>query len=83
MKKTLLTVFASLLLLSACNPIRYCYQVYEVNSPEVKVDGDVIYFENSDCRITYNLWSDGGNLNFIMKNKTNLPSDVKVFLHFE
>ena len=32
---------------------------------------NALYYENTDCRITYNLWSEGGNLSFLIHNKTD------------
>ena len=70
MKKIISVSTILLFLLASCTP-QYYYQVYEVKSEDVIQDGNVLFYENSDCRITYNLWSEGGNLNFLIYNKTN------------
>lgn len=54
----------------SCKTSEY-YQVYEVQSQDVKNEGDVLTAENEDCRITYNMWSEGGNLCFMIQNKTD------------
>ena len=71
MKKTYLFLLATVILITSCNTQKYYYQVYDIASPEVKQDNNVMVYENSDCRITYNLWSDGGNMNFLLLNKTD------------
>ena len=65
-----------LALFSSCATERLYYQVYEVESQDVTQKENALYYENSDCRITYNLWSEGGNLSFLIHNK----SDSNLFI---
>lgn len=47
------------------------YQVYNVK-PEYGIeneDGALVY-EDQNCRITYNLWAENGNMGFVFYNKT-------------
>lgn len=47
------------------------YQVYDVETENLKCDNKKILFENNECEITYHLWGRSGNLGFIFKNKTD------------
>ena len=60
-----------LMLFTSCATKKYYYQVYEVASQDVTQKENVLNFENADCQITYNLWSEGGNLSFLIRNKTD------------
>lgn len=57
------------LLVSSCQPSYY--QVYEVLSDNVTPCGDVLQNENEDCRVTYNLWAENGNVSFMIYNKAD------------
>ncbi|NLH51470.1 MAG: hypothetical protein GX459_01335 [Bacteroidales bacterium] len=56
------------------------YQVYKVAPTEkmIKTDNYLI-FEDDNCKISYNLWGEGGNCGFYIYNKTdeNLYLDLK------
>lgn len=60
----------SFLTIISCAPSAY-YQVYKVDSvkDDVRKSAEVIY-EDSNCIITYNFWSDGGDVGFDFYNKT-------------
>ncbi len=58
-----------LLLLVACTPHNY-YQLIETESKDLKVEKDIITYENEDLIITYNFWGNRGNGSFIIYNKT-------------
>ena len=60
-----------LALFTSCATSKFYYQVYEVTSPDVSQQENVLSYEKSDCQITYNLWSEGGNLSFLIHNKTD------------
>jgi hypothetical protein len=51
----------------------YNYQVYKTESSDVKLnkEKDLMVYEDSNCTITYNLWSENGNPSFLFHNKTN------------
>lgn len=69
MKK--ISTFALLLasiLLSSCSTT--FYQVYQVDSDQMDVTDEAIVYENDDCSVLYNLWSNGGNMSFLFTNKT-------------
>ena len=70
MKKQLLVLMMGLALLSSCSEQTF-YQVYQVESVDVSQKGKMLFFENEDCTITYNLWAKGGDISFLMHNKTN------------
>lgn len=60
---------AAILLVSSCNTL--VYQVYEVKSNGLEQRDNALVYENADCKISYNLWSEDGNAGFIMYNKTD------------
>ena len=63
-------IFLSLILLfSSCSTLYY--QVYTGKSDNVKEQNNALVYENDDCQIIYNLWSDGGRSGFIFFNKTD------------
>ena len=68
----LLTTF-----LASCTVTNY-YQVYKANSENGTITKDKIVFENKSCTVTYNLWSEGGDIGFSIHNKTD--SDLTVDL---
>ncbi len=56
--------------LSSCAPSFY-YQVYNVESDNVmKTEKDFIY-KDEYCNVKYDLWAEGGELNFMFTNKTD------------
>lgn len=59
-----------LLLLVSCNTVKTYYQVYKTQSKTVKSDGSNVAFEDSNCKINYNLWAESGNAGFTFYNKT-------------
>ena len=69
--KKLLYLFSAVLLLSSCATTSF-YQVYNVKSAqETIIKSDNLFFEDENCKITYNLWANGGNIGFSFYNKTN------------
>lgn len=71
MKKTF---FAALVAAASC-VLTSCsttfYQVYQIESDQLKETQDALSYENDDCIVSYNLWSKGGNLSFLFTNKTD------------
>ncbi len=55
--------------LTSCSQI--FYQVYEVKSNALKMADNSLVYENSDLKVMYNLWSKGGEVNFVIYNKTD------------
>lgn len=68
-KKSLLGVLAALSFFS-CAESNY-FQVYDIQSSDVTMKDGVYAYDNADCRITYNMWSEGGNVSFMVQNKTD------------
>jgi len=54
---------------SSCGSQLY-YQVCKTQSETVRPKGDVISYEDSQCRIDYNLWAEYGDAGFTFYNKT-------------
>ncbi|TAH42927.1 MAG: hypothetical protein EYC69_03630 [Bacteroidetes bacterium] len=68
MKKSLLPLF--LIFLASCGTTNF-YQVYKAKAEGGKTTGKEIVFEDEYCRVSYNLWSPGGNVGFSFYNKTD------------
>lgn len=47
------------------------YQVYTVEAPGSVEKENALVYENEDCKVMYNLWSEDGYIGFIFKNKTD------------
>ncbi len=66
--------------LVGCSNLSYYYQVYETTLPDnVKMDKNNLYYEDQTCIITYDFWSNGGDIGFAFYNK----SDKYVYLNLE
>jgi hypothetical protein len=63
-------IILALATLSSCYPM---YQVLETSSPDTKMEKDNYVFENSEIKINYNFWTNGGQISFILTNKTDEP----------
>ncbi len=66
--------YATLFLISlgfmSCKGVSY-YQVYKTKSSTITSTGDkTMHYEDSQCRIDYNLWADKGDAGFTFYNKT-------------
>ncbi len=76
MKKIyIIFVVATAALLSSCaSTYQYC-QIYETkpvkNDGSIKNEDGVLRYENEQCVIDYNFWSNGGSADFYFYNKTN------------
>jgi len=75
MKKILIIILS--FILTSCTVTNY-YQVYKVTSDNGNVNKSNINFEDKNCIVTYNLWSEGGNVGFNFFNKTE--NDIVVDL---
>ncbi len=49
----------------------YYYQVYNVGTKDMKTEDNSLVYENEDCKVLYNLWSNDGELRFAILNKTD------------
>jgi hypothetical protein len=47
------------------------FQLVETESINLSNDGDKLTYENTDVKISYNFWGNGGNGGFIISNKTD------------
>jgi hypothetical protein len=69
--RKLIYAFSIVLLLSSCATTSF-YQVYNVKpNQETITKTDNLFFEDENCKISYNLWANGGNIGFDIYNKTN------------
>lgn len=75
--KSLCTI-GTVLFLSSCSPATF-YQVYNVEPVKDLVNKkDELFFEDENCKISYDLWSDGGNAGFAFYNKTDTDIYLKL-----
>ena len=58
------------LFVSSCSVTNY-YQVYTATSDAGKVKEKAVFFEDSNCIVSYNLWENGGDMGFAFYNKTD------------
>ena len=63
----------------SCAPQITYYQVYKTATEGLQKGNEVLTYQNDTCEITYNLWSDGGNVGFRFYNKT----DQNIYLHLD
>lgn len=47
------------------------YQVYTVDTESMRCENNSMVFENIDCKVMYNLWSENGKVRFVFYNKTD------------
>lgn len=66
-----------LIFFASCGAVNY-YQIYKTMPQAGIVFQDKIVFEDNNCIVTYNLWSNGGDMGFIIFNKTQ--GDLKLHL---
>lgn len=76
MRKLLLAAIGATLLLSSCS--KTFYQVYTTEAPGLNESNNALVYENEDCKVMYDLWSEDGNSGFVMYNKTD--KDLYVML---
>src|SRR5690606_36493251 len=71
MKRLLFLIFGAVLM-SSCAGTQF-YQIYDAQSDMVKFsdNSSVMTYEDSNCRINYNLWSENGNAGFTFYNKSD------------
>jgi len=75
--RKLIYAFSTVLLLSSCATTSF-YQVYNVKpNQETITKTDNLFFEDENCKISYNLWANGGNIGFDIYNKT----DEKIYVN--
>lgn len=72
MKRLLFAMIA--LLLTSCTPMAY-HQVYKAKT-ETGVIKDNIVFEDENCTVSYNLWSENGDAGFVIYNKTDFDISI-------
>lgn len=66
------------LLMTSCTTTLF-YQVYKVKPIEESITNtDELFFEDENCKISYNLWGNGGDIGFNFHNKTNNNIYVKL-----
>lgn len=76
--RNLLYTVCTVLILTSCVTTSF-YQVYDVKPIDKSITKtDELFFEDENCKITYNLWSNGGNIGFNLYNKTDSKIYVKL-----
>ena len=49
------------------------YQVQETKSPDTKFENNAYVYENNEVKINYNFWALGGQVEFTITNKLDIP----------
>jgi len=66
------------IMLTSCVTTSF-YQVYSVKPINESVSkSDLLFFEDENCKITYDLWANGGNIGFNFYNKSNSKIHIKL-----
>ncbi|MEO8932788.1 MAG: hypothetical protein ABI295_00655 [Xanthomarina sp.] len=78
-KMKLIFIAIIVIFLTSCGTTSF-YQVYKtVPSNGIVNEDNYLVYEDDNCKISYNLWDDGGDVGFIFYNKT----DEKIFLNLD
>lgn len=65
--------------LTSCAPVNY-FQVYKATpSEKITLKENFLVYEDDNCKVSYNLWDDGGNIGFRLYNKT----EQNIYLNLE
>ncbi|MFC6097113.1 hypothetical protein ACFPVY_10700 [Flavobacterium qiangtangense] len=63
--------------LSSCSTTKY-FQVYKTSAENAISDDNHINFEDANCKVIYDLWSEGGNIGFTIYNKSNADLTINL-----
>lgn len=69
-------LISATILLSSC--VTQYYQVYKTHSPEGVLKNNKMIFEDKNCKVSYDLWTEGGLFDFYIYNKSE--SDITLNL---
>ncbi|WP_446776960.1 hypothetical protein [Macellibacteroides fermentans] len=75
MKHLFLSLFV-VLALSSCKST--FFQVATTQCDNLKSEQNTLFFEDANCKVYYNLWSEGGNAGFLFHNKSDLTIYVNL-----
>lgn len=76
--RKLFYAISTVLLMSSCTSTSF-YQVYNVKPiGDFTTTSDKLLFEDENCKISYNLWENGGNIGFNFYNKTDSNIYIKL-----
>jgi hypothetical protein len=63
-------IVIALVIMTSCAPVTF-YQVYKTKpTSEISISESSLVFEDDFCKISYDMWSNGGNVGFNFYNKT-------------
>jgi hypothetical protein len=80
MKTIILFLSAIVLILFASCKSSFYYQVYKTSSTDkIDLKENMVVYEDDNCKVSYNFWSEGGNIGFKCYNKT----DKNLYLNME
>ena len=68
--KLLLTI-STILLMASCH--QTYYQVLETLSTDAKINSSNNAYETNELKVSYNFWSNGGDVYFQLTNKLDVP----------
>lgn len=67
--KKMVLMSCLILMLTSCKELYF--QVYTLDSNQLKMQNNCMEYKNTDCRVTYNFWSNGGIVAFAVENLTD------------
>lgn len=57
------------IILQSCTTYSF-YQVYDIETEGLQSNKEKVSYSDENCEITYDFWSEQGNIDFVFKNKT-------------
>ncbi|PKL85187.1 MAG: hypothetical protein CVV22_09160 [Ignavibacteriae bacterium HGW-Ignavibacteriae-1] len=69
--KNLLKFLLATLILISCSSSNFYYQLYEIDSNDLKISQEKVEYENSDVMLTFDFWAQNGKSNIQIYNKTD------------
>jgi len=79
-KKTVFIAIIAVILTSCASVPTNFYQVYKVvPASNIALKNNALLYEDASCKVTYDLWSDGGNIGFLFANKT----ETNIYINLE
>lgn len=78
--KQFLLLLIITIVFTSCNTKTYFYQVYKaVPTQKIVEKNNSLVYEDENCKVSYNLWDENGNIGFEFYNKT----DKNIYLNLD
>ncbi|MEI8084694.1 MAG: hypothetical protein WCG93_00630 [Paludibacter sp.] len=78
--KKLLSIALITVTMSSCMTTENFYQVYKTTADaNIALKDNQLVYEDNNCKVIYNQWEDGGDIGFLLYNKT----ETNIYLNLE